>query len=328
MRSNWRWVVHEFIKQQNRVELEGRIDDLIPFIHDERYIEAEAQRLSRMNDTVIHRAIKKQSNEVKFRIINVAESHDHIKVNFCLQRRNYYEQKGKSLAEDKIQYERMILHKVRNRWEITSCTASQPERSDIGNPENRSKSQRIMTSKPLLNPAVLPRSALLNRKTVYDREAVAQYADTWWDMGNPEFKHFDVDCTNFVSQCLYAGDIPMDYTNKKNQGWWYRKQNGDDQWSLSWSVSHSLNWYLADPQSVFQAEKVENPDQLDIGDVITYDWDGDGKFQHSTIVAAKDAQGMPLVNAHTQNSKHRFWDYKDSYAWSEQTRYNLFHITD
>ena len=47
----------------------------------------------------------------------------------------------------------------------------------------------------------------------------------------------------------------------------------------------------------------------DAGDVIVYDWDGDGAFQHSTIVTAFDAGGKPLVNAHTVSSRHRYWDY-------------------
>jgi hypothetical protein len=62
--------------------------------------------------------------------------------------------------------------------------------------------------------------------------------------------------------------------------------------------------------------------------VISYDWDGNGHFQHSTIVAAVDARGMPLVNAHTTESYHRYWDYRDSYAWTERTAYRFFHIPD
>lgn len=73
---------------------------------------------------------------------------------------------------------------------------------------------------------------------------------------------------------------------------------------------------------------MERPEQLQLGDVIIYDWDGDGGFQHSTIVTAFDAGGMPLVNAHTTPSKHRYWDYRDSYAWTENTVYRFFRIAD
>jgi hypothetical protein len=73
---------------------------------------------------------------------------------------------------------------------------------------------------------------------------------------------------------------------------------------------------------------VESADQLQLGDVILYDWNGDYRFQHSTIVTAFDVDGMPLVNANTVASRHRYWDYKDSYAWTEKTRYRLFHLAD
>ena len=66
----------------------------------------------------------------------------------------------------------------------------------------------------------------------------------------------------------------------------------------------------------------------DAGDVIVYDWDGDGAFQHSTIVTAFDAGGKPLVNAHTVSSRHRYWDYRDSYAWNDNTEYRFYHIPD
>jgi hypothetical protein len=77
-----------------------------------------------------------------------------------------------------------------------------------------------------------------------------------------------------------------------------------------------------------RAEIVGDPLELTIGDVISYDWDGTGRFQHSTIVAATAADGMPLVNAHTVESYHRYWDYRDSYAWTPQTQYRFFHIVD
>ncbi|MNN92744.1 putative amidase domain protein [compost metagenome] len=68
--------------------------------------------------------------------------------------------------------------------------------------------------------------------------------------------------------------------------------------------------------------------ELDIGDVICYSWDGDGRYGHSTIVTGFDPGGMPLVNAHTVNSRNRYWDYSDSYAWTERTQYRFYHILE
>ena len=162
------------------------------------------------------------------------------------------------------------------------------------------------------------------------REDAAAYADRWWQEGNPEFETFAVDCTNYVSQCLFAGGAPINYTGKRETGWWYKGYAGNREWwSFSWTVSDSLQRYLSTGRSSgLRAEVVKRPEQLMLGDVIQYDWDGNGQFQHSTIVTAFDAGGMPLVNAHTVSSRHRYWDYRDSYAWTDRTVYRFFHIND
>ena len=165
--------------------------------------------------------------------------------------------------------------------------------------------------------------------TQYNRQKAVDYANKWWNSYNPRFRAFEVDCTNFISQCLWAGGAPMSFTNSRSKGWWYRG-NGSrtDNWSFSWAVAHNLRWYLATSKSGLTATEVTSPDQLELGDVICYDFDGDGRWQHNTIVTAKDAAGMPLVNAHTDNSRQRHWAYKDSRAWTEKTQYKFFHIHD
>jgi hypothetical protein len=35
-----------------------------------------------------------------------------------------------------------------------------------------------------------------------------------------------------------------------------------------------------------------------------------------------------LISAHTTNSKNRYWDYRDSYAWTSLTKYRFFHMPD
>ena len=49
----------------------------------------------------------------------------------------------------------------------------------------------------------------------YDRQAAVTYAHRWAYHRNPDFYNFDElggDCTNFASQCLYAGSGVMNYT--------------------------------------------------------------------------------------------------------------------
>ncbi len=164
---------------------------------------------------------------------------------------------------------------------------------------------------------------------MYDRMKAKAYADRWWNSRNPAFPSFPVDCTNFISQCLFAGGAPMNYTNNRSQGWWMRadyRPGGPETWSYSWAVAHSLHWYLRTAQSGLRGELQAAANALQIGDVIQYDWNGDGRFTHSTMVTAFNAVGEPLVNAHTNNSYQRLWSYRDSPAWSAATRYAFFAI--
>lgn len=156
----------------------------------------------------------------------------------------------------------------------------------------------------------------------YDRLAAVQYAERWWNSYNPEYPKFEVDCTNFISQCLKAGGAPMWGAPNRARGWWYQNNN----WSYSWSVAHSLRWYLSGSKQGLKGIELEYPDQLSPGDVICYDFQGDERWDHNTIVVAKDAYGMPLVNAHTDNSRHRYWSYEDSSAWTPNIQYKFFRI--
>ena len=158
----------------------------------------------------------------------------------------------------------------------------------------------------------------------YDRQAAVAYAEKWWNDYNPKFKKFDVDCTNYVSQCLFAGGAPMRGYPKRTTGWWMQNNN----WSFSWTVANALTQYLSTSKSGLRAKQVSNPKELKLGDVICYDFQGDGRFDHTTIVTGHDADGMPLVNAHTDNSRNRYWSYEDSTAYTPNMTYKFFTIVD
>lgn len=158
----------------------------------------------------------------------------------------------------------------------------------------------------------------------YDRRKAVQYAERWWNDYNPQYHKFDVDCTNYISQCLHAGGAPKRGFSNRSSGWWY---NGNS-WSYSWSVAHSLRWYLGTSKVGLRAREVSDPGELQLGDIICYDFEGDGRFNHTTIVTAKDAYGMPLVNAHTTNSRMRYWSYEDSSAYTDNIQYKFFTIID
>lgn len=158
----------------------------------------------------------------------------------------------------------------------------------------------------------------------YDRRKAIQYAERWWNDYNPAYQKFTDDCTNYISQCLRAGGAPMRGFSNRSSGWWYDGES----WSYSWSVAHSFRWYLGTSKVGLRATEVQDPRELQLGDIICYDFEGDGRFNHSTIITAKDAYGMPLVNAHTSNSRMRYWSYEDSSAYTDNIEYRFFKIVD
>jgi hypothetical protein len=158
----------------------------------------------------------------------------------------------------------------------------------------------------------------------YNRLKAIQYAEKWWNSYNPAYKKFENDCTSFISQCLHQGGAPMRGYPNRRSGWWMRGQN----YSISWAVAHSLMLHLRGSKTGLRAKEVTSPDQLLYGDVICYDFQGNDRFDHNTIVTGKDAYGMPLVNAHTYNSRMRYWAYEDSSAYTPNIKYKFLAIVD
>ncbi|MCK0470428.1 amidase domain-containing protein [Halalkalibacter sp. APA_J-10(15)] len=160
------------------------------------------------------------------------------------------------------------------------------------------------------------------QRATYDRRKAVQYAERWWNDYNPQYEKFENNCTNFISQCLRAGGAEMRGFSNRSKGWWYNGRT----WSYSWSVANAMRWYLSGANSGLRGEERARAELLEPGDVICYDFNGNGSWQHTTIVVAKDANGEPLVNAQTTNSRMRYWKYEDSTAWTPQIQYKFFHI--
>ncbi len=158
----------------------------------------------------------------------------------------------------------------------------------------------------------------------YDRLGAVQYAEKYWNKRNLAYKNFSDNCTNFISQCLHAGGAPMRGHPNRGSGWWMKQSS----WSYSWTVAHSMKMYLTNSKAGLRAVRVKSAEELVPGDVICYDFEGDGRFNHTTIVVAKDKGNMPLVNAQSYDSRMRYWSYEDSTAYTPSIRYAFFHIVD
>lgn len=338
--QNWRNAVQQYVSLYNQAETEQHSRVLTDFVADPVHGDRLRLRLERLRERDLYRGALPAGSETKAELVRVNESSAEVSVLLRLYIKRRMEQGGRFYMEERYEYERLWLASSGPHWEVLQVEPIIAERrpkygvsvyqSDPEPEEMPSEGIYIMPSLPYLNYDLMP--SFKNRVTGirYRRDLAAAYADRWWNEGNPAYELFEVNCTNYVSQCIFAGNAPMNYTGKRGSGWWYRGRNkGQEWWSYSWAVSNSLTQYLsAARKSGLRATETESAGELHLGDVITYDWNGDGRFQHSTIVTAFDSAGQPLVNANTVSSRHRFWDYRDSYAWTKATRYRFFHIHD
>ncbi|MEF2966139.1 amidase domain-containing protein [Paenibacillus sp. M1] len=332
MADEWRKALSLYVNHYNQDEVDYRPRTAETTITDLDYLLRRGEQKRKLAEWYKGRGAVPLRSETRARLLREIENREgEMEVELLLAQKTDYEKGGARHQEERIVKQRLTLQREGGGWMITRVIQPVPERSAVPVlPDYGGESGgggKHGSPRPFLNHEVLGGGGL--RSDPYRREDAVLYADRWWDGFNPEFAEFEVDCTNYISQCLFAGGAPINYTGKRESGWWYKGYvGGKEGWSYSWSVANALERFLTNSGSGLRAELVSRPEQLELGDVIVYDWDGDGSFQHSTIVTAFDAGGMPLVNAHTVPSKHRYWDYRDSYAWTESTVYRFFHIAD
>ena len=138
------------------------------------------------------------------------------------------------------------------------------------------------------------------RERGYDRAAAVRYARRWALSRNPAFYNFEYiggDCTNFISQCLYAGAGVMNYTPVF--GWYYKSLS---ERTASWSGVEYLYNFLVTNNSVGPYASVVNENDVVAGDVIQLGR-ADGDFYHTLFVL--ETEPRILVAAHTYDALDR-----------------------
>jgi len=133
------------------------------------------------------------------------------------------------------------------------------------------------------------------RKLIYNRENVVNYAKIWAYKRNPKYLNFDNlggDCTNFASQCIYAGCNTMNYT--PITGWYY---NTSSDRTASWTGVEYLYSFLMNNKGIGPRGINTTPDNLQIGDIIQLG-NANNNFYHSPVVI-KITSSEIFVAAHT-----------------------------
>ena len=128
----------------------------------------------------------------------------------------------------------------------------------------------------------------------YNRDAAVAYARKWALARNPEyydFQNIGGDCTNFASQCIFAGAQTMNYTPVV--GWYYRSSYDR---TASWTGVEYLYRFLVNNQGIGPYARIVAQTDAEPGDIVQLGTES-GLFYHSPVITAV----MPeiLVAAHT-----------------------------
>ena len=145
--------------------------------------------------------------------------------------------------------------------------------------------------------------------TSYVRGKAVAYAHRWAFGRNPayyDYENLGGDCTNFASQCLYAGSGVMNFT--PTFGWYYLNSN---QKAPAWTGVPYLYRFLIRKNLKKTApgpigEKCAIEDLLP-GDLVQLSFDGES-FHHCPVVVAAHSPASPeniLLAAHSYDADNR-----------------------
>ena len=140
----------------------------------------------------------------------------------------------------------------------------------------------------------------------YNREAAVAYAHTWAYRRNPayfDFSGIGGDCTNFASQCIYAGAGVMNFTPL--YGWFYRTANDR---TPSWTGVQYLYDFLTRNLGAGPFATEVSLSQLEPGDVVQLAIDREDRYQHTPVVVRIDGEPSltnVLIAAHSNDVDYR-----------------------
>lgn len=141
----------------------------------------------------------------------------------------------------------------------------------------------------------------------YDRQAAVDYAHRWAYRRNPKYYDYEGlggDCTNFASQCLYAGTGIMNFT--PIYGWYYRSSNDK---APAWTgVPYFFNFTTRREESPGPFGIQVPVEQVEPGDFVQLRFPGRERFGHTPViveVGEPPTLGNILVAAHSQDADYR-----------------------
>ena len=205
--------------------------------------------------------------------------------------------------------------KILENPEAEESTATFAEYSDLKNPEIDAESiketepEKIIPPETVANPNLIP----------FDREMAIEYAKRWALDRNPKYFNFEDiggDCTNYISQILFAGGCKMD-RNSVLYGWYYINANEK---SPSWTGVEQLYDYLTRAKDYGIMAKEIELNEVEAGDIAQLSFNGK-TFQHTPFIVSANRHTDGTVShdrikicAHSFDSENR---PLDTYQWKK-----------
>ena len=135
----------------------------------------------------------------------------------------------------------------------------------------------------------------------YRRDLAVRYARRYAMGQNRLFGDFSAiggNCTNFVSQCLYAGSCRMNF--RPIYGWFYRSMADR---APAWTGVRFFADFLTGNEEEGPFGRIAAQDEAEPGDVIQLA-DASGSYYHAMLIVGFSG-GEPLVAAQSENSLDR-----------------------
>ena len=144
--------------------------------------------------------------------------------------------------------------------------------------------------------------------TPYDRSRAVEYARRWALARNPIFDDFTGgggDCTNFVSQAIFAATCQMNFT--ETFGWYFRST---DNRAPAWTgVEAFFDFFTGSGDFMPVTDRVgpfgyaTEREYVSPGDVVQLQNES-GTFYHTLIITGIDGEEI-LVSAHSNDARDR-----------------------
>lgn len=162
----------------------------------------------------------------------------------------------------------------------------------------------------------------------YDRIGATQYARGWALSRNPKFQDYEEwggNCTNYISQCVNAGGIPMDpYGDNVMKEWyWYSDKKRTPSWTAAQPFFEYFTRNNNDNTNKFGVYAEEsNYEEMELGDIVQLI--KDGKAYHTMIITGILFDGDEVYDYLISQNTYDLLDYPLSLKVGERRYLKIF----